>query len=313
MNWFKSLFLPAAASEHARSVDDLFMFIVFLSIFFFVLISGLIFVFVAKYKRRTANDFTPHIAHNTQLEIIWSVIPLALVTVLFFWGFKTYMQASVAPNESIEIQVTAKKWLWSFEYANGMRMGNEIRVPVNKPVKLVMMSDDVIHSFYAPAFRVKQDVLPNRYTETWFQPTQVGDYDVQCTEYCGKGHSQMNAKIKVVSQAEFDRFLVEGPEEWKTMPLPELGKIMYVSQGCQTCHSVDGSRGQGPSWKGIYGQVHQFTDGSSAPVDENYIRTSILNPQVKIVRGYEGIMPTYQGLLTDRQLLALIEYIKTLK
>ncbi|MGH9627510.1 MAG: cytochrome c oxidase subunit II, partial [Bryobacteraceae bacterium] len=181
MNWFRSLTLPVEASTLARDVDDLYIFITLLSAFFFCLVGGLIALFVWKYRRRSANDITPHITHNLPLEVVWTVIPLLLCIVVFFWGFHGYMRGQVAPGDAMEIQVRAKKWVWEFEYPDGMRTLNEIHVPVGKPVRLVMSSEDVIHSFFVPTFRVKNDVLPNRYSEVWFEPTKTGTHQVFCT------------------------------------------------------------------------------------------------------------------------------------
>jgi cytochrome c oxidase subunit 2 len=247
------------------------------------------------------------------LEVAWSVIPLFILIIIFFWGFNDYVRAQIAPANAIEIQVKAKKWVWEFEYPDGMRTLNEIHVPVNRPVRLVMNSEDVLHSFFVPSFRTKMDVLPGRYTEFWFDSTRAGVHQVFCTEYCGKGHSDMLARIFVENEAAYQRWLVEGDESMKTMPLPELGKITYENAGCATCHTLDGSRSQGPSWKGIFGHKAEFTDGTSAIVDENYIRQSILEPNAKVVRGYEPVMPTFKGLLRDRQVLGVIEYIKQVK
>ncbi len=305
--------LPAQGSTLAPAIDDLYMFIFWVSVFFFVLIAGLIGLFVFRYRRRSELDRTPNITHNLTLELLWSILPLFLCLGIFFWGFKDYMTATVAPGESMEINITAEKWIWTFEYPDGMRSLGELYVPVSRPVKLIMQSKDVLHSFYIPGFRTKMDVLPNRYTEQWFQSDVPGEYQVQCTEYCGKGHSQMNAKIIVMTPEEYQDYLENGPKNLRDMPLAELGKLLYETRGCATCHSLDGSRGQGPSWKGIFGQEHKMGDGRAAKVDENYVRTSILEPQSMIVQGYEGIMPTYQGLLRDREILALIEFIKVQK
>jgi cytochrome c oxidase subunit 2 len=304
--------LPDQGSTHAPAVDGLYMFIFWLSVFFFVLIAGLIGWFVLRYRRRSELDRTPNITHHLGLELTWSIIPLFLCLLVFFWGFKDYMTATVAPGNAMEINVVGEKWIWTFEYPDGMRSLGELYVPVSRDVKLIMMSKDVLHSFYVPGFRIKMDVLPNRYTEQWFRSDIPGEYQVQCTEYCGKGHSQMNAKIVVMTPEEYEDYLENGPKNLRDMPLVELGKLLYETRGCVTCHSLDGTRGQGPSWKGIYGQEHKMTDGRSIKVDENYIRTSILQPQAAIVQGYEGIMPTYQGLLRDREILALIEFIKSL-
>ncbi len=311
--WLRNIFLPSASSIKAEGVDDLFMFILWLNIIFFLIIAGLVGLFVARYRRRSANQKTAHVEHNNALELTWTILPTILCFVVFFWGFNTYIQASVAPDGAMEIQVTAKKWIWSFAYPDGSVTIGKLWVPVNKPVRLIMHSEDVLHAFYVPEFRIKQDVLPNRYTETWFHATEVGDYVVPCTEYCGKGHSEMKAYVKVVSEQDYEKFLEEGDPDEKGVPPEILGSRLYVNLGCSTCHSIDGTRGQGPSWKNIYGAQHKMVSGQSIEVDENYVRESILQPQAKIVAGYEGIMPSYQGQIRERQLVALIAYIKSLK
>ena len=313
MTWLRHLFLPAASSVKAEDVDDLFMFVMWINILFMILITGLIVLFVARYRRRSVHQKTAHIEHNTPLELTWSILPLMICMVVFFWGFNSYMQATVAPDGAMEIQVTAKKWIWTFGYPDGSVGVGKVWVPVNKPVRMIMHSEDVLHAFYVPAFRIKADVLPNRYTEVWFQATEVGDYVVPCAEYCGKGHSQMRAYVKVVSQKDYENFLEKGDPDEVGKPPEQLGATLYVNFGCSTCHSIDGTRGQGPSWKGIYGQQHKMTDGKVFTVDENYIRTSILQPQAMVVEGFQGIMPSYQGQVRERHLTALIAYIKTLK
>jgi cytochrome c oxidase subunit 2 len=313
MNWLFELILPKQASTLAPGVDGLFWFITAVSAFFFTLITVLILVFVRRYRRRGPNEITPHITHNQKLEIVWSVVPLLIVIGIFFWGFHGYVSAQVAPANSIEIQVVGKKWVWQYEYPDGLRTLNEIHVPVNRPVRLIMTSEDVIHSFFVPTFRMKKDVVPGRYTEVWFTATHPGVHQVFCTEYCGKGHSDMLAKITVDDEAAYQKWLVEGDESLKTMPLPELGQVVHENRGCATCHSLDGSRGQGPSWKGIFGQAHQMADGSQIKVDENYIRQSVLEPNAHVVAGYEPVMPTYKGMLRDREVLGVIEFIKTLR
>lgn len=313
MNWFRDLVLPTNASTLAGDVDNLFIAITLLGVFFFVLILGLLVFFLLNYRRKKPTDVTPHITHNFALEVTWSVLPLLMLIGVFFWGFHSYLKASVAPGEAMEIQVTAKKWVWSFEYPDGTRTINELHVPINKPVRLVMTSEDVIHSFFVPNFRVKHDVVPGRYTEVWFQPTVLGAHQVFCTEYCGKGHSDMLAKVYVDDAATYAKWLQEGDEFTRTAPLPEVGKLVYENKGCSTCHSLDGTRGQGPSWKGIYGQTHTMTDGQKILVDENYMRESILEPQKHIVQGFEGIMPTFQGVLRERELKGVIEFIKKQK
>ncbi len=313
MTWFRDFLLGSPAATHAADMDGLFIFITILTIFFFLFNGALIFYASKRWKRRSDNEVTPHITHDTRLELIWSLIPLAVVMLIFFWGFKGYVSAWVAPNDAMEIVVTGKKWLWEFEYPDGTRALNDLHVPVNKPVKLIMHAEDVIHSFYVPAFRLKRDVLPGRYTEMWFTATEPGVYQVYCTEYCGKGHSDMLARIYVDSPEEYEVFLREGDEQVRKMPLKDLGKLVYENKGCATCHSIDGTRGQGPSFKGIWGKTERGTDGKEYLVDENYIRESILVPNAMVVQGYEPIMPTFQGLLREREILGMIEYIKSLQ
>jgi cytochrome c oxidase subunit 2 len=310
MNWLRSIILPIEGSAYARQVDNLYIFIIGLSAFFFLLVAGLVTFFVWRYRRRGPDDLTPNITHNFRLEVVWSVIPLLLVMVLFFWGFHNFMQARVAPGDALEIQVVGRQWLWQFEYPDGTRTINEIHIPVGQPVRFILSSDDVIHSFYVPSFRLKMDALPNRYTELWFQPEQVGVHQLFCAEYCGTSHSDMLGQIHVDTPEDYQRWREEGDETTQSMPLAELGRMLYESRGCVTCHSIDGTRGQGPSFTGIFGETQTMNDGSSVVVDENYIRQSILEPQANIVAGFEGIMPTFQGLLRDREISALIEFIK---
>jgi len=313
MNWFQNWLLPKAAATHAGNVDGLFLFIVLLTIFFFFFNGALILYAVKKWRRRSEDEVTPHITHNTKMELVWSLIPMAVVMGIFFWGFAGYVRAWVAPNDALEIIATGKKWVWQFEYPDGTRTLNDLHVPVGKPVKLVMHSEDVIHSFYVPGFRLKRDVIPGRYTELWFTPTEPGKQQVFCAEYCGKGHSDMLANIYVDTPEQYEVFLKEGDEQVRKMPLKELGKLVYENKGCATCHTLDGSKSQGPSWRGIYGQMRKGTDGKEHKVDENYIRESILQPQAVVVQGYEPIMPTFQGLLREREISGVIEYIKSLQ
>lgn len=314
MNWISSLTLPVQGSQYAGSVDTLYSFIVWLSIFFFVLVGGLTLFFAWNYRRRGGKDHaTPHITDHLPLEVVWSVVPLILVMVIFFWGFTDYMQSTVPPQDALEIQVTAKKWVWTFEYPDGTRSINEVHIPVNRAVKFVMSSEDVIHDFYVPDMRVKRDVLPNRYTQLWFTPTVLGDHVVECAQYCGKGHSDMLAHIFVDTPAKFQDWMENGSEEMRKMPLKELGKLLYESKGCSTCHTLTGVRGNCPSWKGIYGGMNKMQDGRTMKVDENYIRTTLMNPNSMLLPGYEAIMPSFQGLLREREILALIEFIKTVQ
>ena len=303
--------LPAEGSEFAGKVDDLYMFLVWMSLFFFVLVAVLAVYSVIKFRHKAGN-VTPHISHNTALELTWTTIPLLICVGVFFWGFRGFLEASVPPSDAMEIQVTAQKWSWEFEYPDGMRSLNELHIPLNKPVKFIMSSTDVIHSFFVPTMRVKHDVLPNRYVQLWFLPKIAGKHHVACAEYCGKGHSDMAATIYVDDDAAYQKWLETGGID-PNMPLSELGKILYESKGCATCHTLDGSRSQGPTWKGLFGHSVKLVNGQSVEADENYLRESILVPGAKVVAGYENVMPVFQGVLREREINALIAFIKEQK
>lgn len=306
--------LPESASTLSSNVDSLFYFLFWGSVIIFV---GMVIVgawFAYKYKRTATNQKAEeHMIHNTALEVSWTVIPLIIVMIIFAWGYKDYLRLTVVPPDAKEIRVTGKKWLWEFEYAkDGIKLLNEVVVPVNTPIRLVMTSEDVIHSFFVPNFRIKRDVLPNRYTRIWFEATEVGDYQIFCTEYCGDGHSNMLASLRVVSESQYVEWLASGNSN-DDLPLDELGKKLYTSKACNTCHSTDGSNMTGPSWKGLYGSSRSLADGSKVTADDNYIRESIVNPAAKVVGGYPPVMPTYAGLLSDRDIAGLIEFIKGVK
>jgi cytochrome c oxidase subunit II len=307
-----NFYLPAQNSTVASDVDALFQFVLYLSYFFFLLVTGGSFYFAIKFRKKGKREFTPGISHNTTLELFWTIIPTILVFVIFVWGFNTYLKMSIPPANSTEIKVTAQKWFWTFLYPEGAVTTNEIVVTVNKPYKLLMSSKDVIHSFYIPSFRVKMDVLPNQYTHVWFQATHTGEFDLFCTEYCGKGHSQMIGKVKVVTDNEYAAWL-EQNAAGSSLPPEELGKELYKSKACFTCHTTDGNPSVGPTFKGVFGRTEHLTDGSSVVADENYIRESILEPQKKIVDGFQPVMPTFQGVLKNEEIDALIAYLKTVK
>lgn len=321
MNWILVLintasaagqsFMPPVGSKIASDVDNLYSFLLWTSLLgCAILIGGMIF-FAIKYKRRTDTDKVPYISHNTFLEFLWSFVPLVLFLVVFAWGWKVYHDMRTMPENAYEVHVQAKQWAWDFVYKSGKISTNEFFVPVGVPVKLVMASDDVLHSFYIPSLRIKQDVVPGRYTTLWFNAEKTGSYQVFCTEYCGAAHSGMMAKMNVVPMADFEKWLLENDEG---LSLAEKGQKLYNSKGCVACHSADGTAKVGPSWKGLYSAVNHPTSAGDLSVDDNYLRESILNPNAKIVKGYSaGVMPSYQGQLTEAQLTMLIEFIKTLK
>lgn len=313
MNRLTEYMLPPARSTLAAETDALFHFINVTSIIFLIGITVAILYFAWKYRRKSDDDVTPVITHNNKLEIAWSVIPLILVMIVFGWGFTGYMNLTTAPDDAYEIRVVGKSWLWEFHYNNGAVSVNELNVPVNRPVKLIMSSDDVIHSFFVPDFRVKRDVLPNRYSSVWFEATETGESHIFCTEYCGTQHSNMDGVVNIMTQDEFDTWLEAGDAVDEDVPPAERGEALVSRNGCQACHSADGSSGVGPSFAGLWNAERTFVDAEPLIADENYIRESILEANAKIVDGYDPVMPSYQGVINDRQIDDIIEYIKTLE
>jgi cytochrome c oxidase subunit 2 len=308
--------LPPAGSEFAKEVDTVFLGIYWLSVVLFwgITLTALYFAWRFRFK---PGRVTPHQTHNTALEVVWSVIPLLICVGLFFWGLHGWMKQVVAPGEAMEVLVTGKQWLWEFEYPDGSRTVNDLHVPVGKPVKLTMTSEDVIHDFFVPDMRVKHDVVPGRYTQIWFTPSAIGKHVFTCAEYCGKDHSGMMGTLTVESQADFEKFLLTGGTEWETYRnenrWADWGRIQYERKGCNSCHSVDGTGSKGPTWKGLWGKTEVFTDGSRIVVDEEYLIESMLNPNAKIVQGYEPVMPTFQGLLRNHEIRGLVAYIQSLQ
>lgn len=308
-----SFYLPENISETLTQFDVLFYVIFWLSVAFFIglLLFGIYFG-IASRRKKPDQLATKQITHNVKLEVIWTVIPTLIVMIIFWWGFKEYLVMRSTPPNAIEVYVSGKKWFWEFTYPNGKKTVDELVVPINQPVKLIMSSTDVLHSFFIPNLRVKRDVIPNRYTILSFEANKLGQYNVFCTEYCGDQHSSMLAVLKVESASDYESFL-KAVDFDDSIPLSEAGKQLYTKKGCNACHSVDGTEMVGPTWKALYGQKRVFTDGTSAEADAIYLKESILYPQRKIVKGYQPVMPSYQGLLADKEIDALIEYIKELK
>lgn len=318
-----SFWLPPSCSTAAEGVDWLFYFLLYVSAFFFVLIVTLMVVFVVRFRRRPGVDPGPSPSHNNALELFWTAIPVVIVVFIFYTGFVSYLDMRTSPRNAYEVQVVAKKWSWEFVYKNGVRH-NELHVPVGEPVRLVMQSQDVIHSLFVPNFRIKADLVPGRYTSTWFQATAPGEHGLYCAEYCGAapeplasgqwpGHFAMTSKVVVHEPGGFEAWLENEANVVKRLPPVEAGKYLYERRGCYQCHSIDGSRGTGPSFKGLWGEEQRFTNASPQVVDEQYVRESILDPRAKIVEGFQPIMPSYQGSLKDDEIGAIIEFIKSLK
>jgi cytochrome c oxidase subunit 2 len=320
-----STLMPFAGTAIAREVDVLYKFLLVISAFSFLLLIGGMVYFVWRYKRQSATDKTAYISHNHLLEFLWSFIPFVIFMVVFAWGWKVYHEMRSMPKDAFEVNVTGSKWIWKFSYKSGKSTLNELYVPANTPVKLLITSaeaDDkvtaVLHSFYVPAFRIKQDAVPGRYTALWFEAETPGTYQVFCAEYCGTGHSGMMAKVIVLPKEQFDAWLSgeEMPTDPNAAPLSmaDKGKAIFNKVGCTACHNPDHTAKVGPGLAGIYGHDQPLTGGQSVKVDENYLHESILNPQAKIVKGFESVqMLSYQGQLSEDDVAALIEFIKSLK
>ncbi len=307
-----TFWMPEQASTLAPEIDGLFYFVFWISVILFVAVIGAMTYFAIRYRRRGDGEHEPApLAEHKSVEVAWILGPLVLVLLVFTWGFRAYLKQNIAPADAYPIQVRASSWAWNFTYPNGSAIGMELRVPVDRPVKLTMSSDDVLHSFFVPSFRVKFDVLPNRYTSVWFEATEVGEFDIFCTEYCGTGHSAMNAKVIVQSQEEFDEWLASSG--MGDMTPVEYGQVLFRQQNCVVCHSIDGTRAVGPSMKGILGRTTQFTDGTSLVADENYILESIVNPAARVVNTYPPAMPGTYASLPAEQLDALVAYLSSLE
>ena len=320
--------LPPAASNIADSVDPMFYAINWICyVFFFGIVVALAY-FVVKYRARKGQAFrSDGPLHNLPLETSWAVVPLLIVIVIFYIGFRDFLNISTPPKNAYVVQVTAQKWAWSFKYPNGAT-SDDLYVPAGRPVQLTMRASDVLHSCYIPDFRVKKDLVPGRYSYLWFQADDVSGqnpHNLFCTEYCGTGHSNMNRKVHVLAQEDFDAWLVEQSQWLDKIPEEELffraGPKIYAR--CQQCHSLDGTKGIGPSWKGIWARVHggegsdgKFGDGSSYAsligpgkkyaTPEDYLRNSILNPGSELVAGYGNAMPSFKGQLNDKAIDAVI-------
>ncbi len=300
-------FLPEQASSFALQVDLLYLYLTAVSAFFTIGIVGFIIFFSIKYRRRSDADRPPMTVSNLLLEITWIVVPLALSFVMFIWGAAIFFKMASPPKESMDVYVTGKQWMWKIQHVNGHREINELHVPVGKPVRLTMTSEDVIHSFFIPAFRIKADVIPGSYSKLWFEATKPGKYHLFCAEYCGTKHSGMIGSIIVMEQRDYDAWL----GNTKDSSLAEAGQKLFKTMGCVSCHSAD-SDIKGPNLEGIYGKQVRLQDGSVITAEERYLRESLLAPNAKLTEGFTANMPSYQGLMTEEQILQLISYMRTL-
>lgn len=308
--------LGEQGSDYAYKVDFANDVVTIISVICTIGIVGTMLYFAIVYRRRGELDHeTPAIEGNSTLEVIWTVFPTIICIWVAYLGYESFEAIRTVPDNAMEINVIGRKWAWDFEYKNGKKTTAQLVVPVDEPIKLVMTSKDVLHSFFLPVMRTKMDVIPGRYTYQWFRPIKTGDFQVFCTEYCGTEHSGMLARLKVLPRAEFDRWLADDSEERKMAALgpSELGKSLYKTKSCNTCHSLDGTPLGGPSWLKLFGKEGEFADGSKYKADENYITESIREPQKHIVANYTKVMmPSYSGLLSDDEIRGIIAFIKTL-
>lgn len=305
-------FLPEQASDFAPTVDTINNLITDLSVFFTVLIVGAMIYFAIRYRRKGSVDHeTPRIEGSHFLEIVWTVVPTLICIWVAAYGVIGFRTMREVPAGALEIEVKGRQWAWSFTYPNGKKTADEFVVPVGKPVKLIISSEDVLHSFFVPAMRTKVDAVPGQYTYQWFRPVKTGDFDVFCTEYCGTKHSAMLAKVRVVSEAEFDRWVSDKGRALS--PAEEGERLVKKEYPCSSCHSFDGSPLVGPTLLKVFGRKGEFDDGQQYLADENYLRQAILNSQAHIVKGYQrGQMPVYEGQISNEQIGNIIAYLKSL-
>jgi cytochrome c oxidase subunit 2 len=327
--------LPLQGTQVAAQWDQLYWFLVLLSAFFFVLVVGGM-IYLAFRYRKAQSPKSSYITGSHALEIFWTAVPTVLLLAIFAWGWSVYTKMVQAPGDAYEIRVVARKWVWQFQYPDGRINSEELVVPVDRPIKLIMSSEDVVHSFFVPNFRIKQDVVPGMYTTVWFEATIPGKHQIFCTEYCGASHSLMLGKVVALPDDQWKAWLqgkklpanipaagiggiampvapVTVAANAKTSGLALEGKALTQAKGCVACHSDDGTIKVGPSYKGIFGNTVEHVDGSKSTVDENYIRESIENPNAKIVKNFQPLMPPFKGLLTEAELNAIIAYIKSVK
>jgi cytochrome c oxidase subunit 2 len=323
------LFLPEQASEYARQVDALHYFVIITTMIGATGVFAAALWFFVRYRRRREGEATPHVEPKPLHEVIFVVGPLGLFLLWFAIGYPQYVKLSLPPQDAMDVYVQGKKWMWKFAYPGGPNAINTLRVPANRPVRLLITSRDVIHSFYVPQLRIKMDALPGRYTQTWFEADRPGRYEIFCTEYCGTGHSAMLGELVVMPEAEYDAWYADARR--RSLPLAqdgsatggealadgsnlvELGRKVAAEQGCLKCHSVDGTRHIGPTWTNLYQREQRLEGGRSVTADEAYLTRSMMDPAAEIAAGYQNVMPTYQGRMTAPEVAAVVEFIKSLR
>ena len=300
---------PPAASSVAAEMDSLYLFIVAVCAFFTVLVASLVVFFTLKYRRRHHDEVGADIHGSLALELGWTFIPFVLSMVMFAWGASMFFHLASPPRDAMEIYVVGKQWMWKVQHPEGVREINELHVPINRPVRITLGSEDVIHDFFIPAFRVKMDAVPGKLTTMWFEATQAGTYHIFCAEYCGTRHSGMIGQVIAMTPQDYEAWLAGGRSTGSAV---QNGERLFADLACITCHKNDSS-GRGPSLSGVFGSTVLLTDGRKVVADENYLRESIMNSQAKVVLGFQPIMPTFQGMVSEENLMQLIAYIKTLK
>lgn len=304
---------PEQASTMAGRIDLFYWVLVALSLLFIIPIAGAIIYLSIKYRAGANVDRSNPLETDIRLEMTWIVVPLALSLGVFVWSSLLYMDLIRPPDNALQINIVGRQWMWKAQHPTGQGEINTLHVPLGQPVKLIMTSQDVIHSFYVPAFRIKQDVLPGRYTETWFEASKVGTYNLFCAEYCGTEHSLMGGSIIVMEPTAYQEWLSTGginPSASQQSPVAQ-GAGLFQQLGCIGCHNPSGG-GAGPSLVGVFGKEQPLEGGQTVTVDENYVRESIVEPQAKIAAGYQPVMPSYKGQISEEQIMNLIEYIKSL-
>jgi cytochrome c oxidase subunit 2 len=323
--------LPQAAKVAAK-IDLLHDAVFWLSVVLLALVTAMLVVFIWNYHRSKTGRMTEYILGSHFFEALWTVIPLILFLGIFLWGYIDYLHLRTPLEDPLEINVVGRQWMWNFEYTNGRKTLNELFLPKGRAVKLIITSEDVIHSFFVPNFRLKQDSVPGMYTYLFFEPTVTGEHPIYCAEFCGTGHSDMLGKAIILEKEDFNQWFQTGnlpgsikkltqavsPVSTAEASLPkkslaEQGKGVFDSKGCFACHSVDGTAKIGPTLLKSFGRNEALQDGKTVTVDENYIRESLMDPQAKILKGFPPSMPTFRGLLTDDEVNALIAFIKSLK
>lgn len=304
-------YMPPQATDWAARVDWINAVITYIAIFCTVAVSGVMMYFAVRYRRKSDSDKTPYILDNHHLESFWTFIPTVICIFMFYYGYSVYREMRNPPINALDINVDGYKWAWEYTHPSGKREAKELVVPAGKPVRLIMKSRDVTHSFFIPAMRVKEDVLASGYSYLWFNATKLGEFPIFCAEYCGTGHSAMLGTLKVVTPEAYEEYVMDRVE----LPPAELGKKLFAGR-CTACHSIDGTKSVGPTLKGIFGhQESVVVNGAdqTIDVDENYLRESILNPSAKLVKGYPNSMTPFQGQLSEKEVAGLIAFIKSLQ